>query len=222
MVAGCLYPILKSIFKTEGKNLSQWKQWSHSHLHSVKAWPCDLSPYFIVLAKLTTCSRLGTGWGRSLGHRIYGAKCQLSEEQEKLAQGWCSWLPIFFLFPSASTPGKTASSSSCFFLPCLLVWTAAGVTVPHVLCRGWTLEPGLSDAGEFEQAPLSGTLYLHVNLSLSRHCYLNSFKDAISQNFFSCITVTWEHFSSIAQSTSISLANSCRWCFVCKDRSKGF
>lgn len=117
---------------------------------------------------------------------------------------------------------KAASSSSCFFLPCLLVWTAAGVTVPHVLCRDWTLEPGLSDAGEFEQAPLSGTLYLHVNLSLSRHCYLNSFKDAISQNFFSCITVTWEHFSSIAQSTSISLANSCRWCFVCKDRSKGF
>lgn len=112
MVAGCLYPILKSSFKTEGKNLSQWKQWSHSHLHSVRAWPCDLSPYFIALAKLTTCSWLGTGGGRGLGHRIYGAKCQLSEEQEKLAQGWCSWLLILFLFPSASTPGK----SSIFFL----------------------------------------------------------------------------------------------------------
>lgn len=106
MVAGCLYPILKSILKTEGKNFRQWKQWSHSYLHSVRAWPCDLSPYFIALAKLTTCWWPDRGWGRDLRHRIYAAKCQLSKEQESLAHGLSSWLLIFLLFPFASPPGK--------------------------------------------------------------------------------------------------------------------
>lgn len=175
MVAGCLYPILKSILKTEGKNLSQGKQWSHFHLHSLGAWSCDLSPYFIALAKLTSCWWPGKEWGSSLECKICAAKCQLSEEQESLAPGLCLWLLIFLLFPFASPPGK---GSICFLLLffSLLVWAAAGVTVAHVLCRGLTLEPGLSDAGEFEQAPLSGTLYLlglflHGNLSLSGHWF---------------------------------------------------
>lgn len=59
--------------------------------------------------------------------------------------------------------------------------------MPHVLCRGLTIEPGLSDASEFKQASQSGNLYLlglflHGNLSLSGHCFLKSFKDSISQN----------------------------------------
>lgn len=128
MVAGCLYPILKSILKTEGKNLSQGKQWSHFHLHSLGAWSCDLSPYFIALAKLTSCWWPGKEWGSSLECKIYAAKCQLSEEQESLAPGLCLWLLIFLLFPFASPPGK---GSICFLLLffSLLVWAAAGVTV---------------------------------------------------------------------------------------------
>lgn len=61
MVAGCLYAILKSILKTEGKILIQlqWKPQSYSHLHAMRGWPCDLNPYFIALAKLRNLLETG-------------------------------------------------------------------------------------------------------------------------------------------------------------------
>lgn len=50
-------------------------------------------------------------------------------------------LMVTHIPPHLHLLAKAASFSSCFFPPCILVWTAAGVTVPHVLHRGLTLEP---------------------------------------------------------------------------------
>lgn len=123
MVAGCLYPILKSILKTEGKILSQlqWAPWSCFHLHSMRAWPCDLNPRFVALAKLTALLVAGHRMRKRFRVKALWSHVPAAWGEGEAGPCLCSGLllPFLLLFPSAPLPGKAAPSSCGLFLPSL-------------------------------------------------------------------------------------------------------
>lgn len=180
MVAGCLYPILKSILKTEDKILSwlQWTPWSYSHLHSMRAWPCDLNPYFIALAKRTALL--------VAGHRMrkrFKAKPLWSRVPAIWGAGEAGLWLLLMITPALPPPlpSRTFSQQRQHLLPAAYFFPLSQFGQQ----QEWQYHMSSAEAGHLnqdflmqvspsEQAPLRGTLYLfdlflHDNFSLPGH-----------------------------------------------------
>lgn len=229
MVAGCLFPILKSILKTEGKILSQlwWMPWSYSYLHPMRAWPCDLNLYFIALAKLPAL--LVTGY---MMRKRFRAKalwsCVPADWEAGEAGPWLVLMitpafPLPLPFHPSSRQTQHLLPAACFSPLSLNRCRSDSTTCSMQRLDTWTrtfwCRWDLARKLLWEEPCICLTYFFMVTcLCLVTDFFKNFFKGAVNQNTFPCMTVTSQDSSSFMQSTSVPFANNCTWCLVCRER----